>query len=435
MNYLKRITYIALITLGVNLPSTAENLLDVYHVAKFNDTAIQQAQAALKAAAQRHRQSRSHLLPQADLTADTAHSEQEVGDNSDSDSNWGYTLSITQSIYDRSNYDLLKQTDKLLAQSEADYQAANQNLIIRVAESYFDVLAAQDDLDFAKSEIEANARQLEQTKQRFEVGLIAITDVHEAQAAHDLAVARKIVAENVMASSIEALRELTGQYFENFNPLAKEIPLTRPEPPNPDTWAEEAMQNNLRIIAAQLSLESSKSEVRRQQAGHLPTVDLIGRHSYRDDAGASSNGESLTDTSITLQLNIPLYRGGNTSALIKEAESNYDQQLAELAQIRRNVQRLTRDAYSSVLANISQVQALHQGIISTQSSLEASQAGLEVGTRTTVDVLNTRRELFRAQRDHARARYDYILSTLRLKEASGSLTGEDLEHINALLSN
>ena len=284
-----------------------------------------------------------------------------------------------------------------------------------------------------KSEIEANARQLEQTKQRFEVGLIAITDVHEAQAAHDLAVARKIVAQNDLASNIEALRELTGQYFDTFMGLAEEIPLTKPDPADPDVWAERALQNNFRIIAAQLSLESSKSEINRQQAGHLPTVDLIGRHSYRDDAGTSFGGDS-TDTSIILQLSVPLYRGGLTSAQIKEAQSGYNLQHAELAKIRRNVQRLTRDAYSSVVANISQVQALHQGIISTQSSLEASQAGLEVGTRTTVDVLNTRRELFRAQRDHARARYDYILSTLRLKEAAGSLTIDDIEHINSLLS-
>lgn len=412
----------------------AKNLLEVYHVSKTNDTTLQQAHAVLQSTQYQHRQSRAALLPQADFSIETSHSEQEIGNDSSSNSDWGYTLSITQSIYDKSNYDSLSQTDKLLAKSEADYKAAQQNLIIRVAEAYFDVLAAQDNLNFSESETEANARQLEQTKQRFEVGLIAITDVHEAQAAHDLALARKIVAQNDLSSAKEALRELTGQYYDSFQGVGENIPLEKPEPFDADTWADAALENNLRIISSQLALASTRAEVKKQQSGHLPKLDLIGRHNYRDDAGDTFGGESITDTSITLQLSVPLYQGGATSARVKTAEAQYTQSLAELEQTRRNVQRLTRDAFSNVVANISQVRALHQGIISTKSSLEASQAGLEVGTRTTVDVLNTRRELFRAQRDHARARYDYILSTLRLKEASGSLQEEDLQKINKLLT-
>ena len=415
-------------------PLVASDLIEVYKVAESNDTVISKALAALRATEQRYLQSRGQLLPKADFTVDTSQAEQKIGNNSNSNtSSWGYSLSITQPLYNRGNYDLLKQSDRLKAKALIDYDAAKQSLIIRVAETYFNVLASQDNLDFADAEIKANARQLEQTKQRFEVGLIAITDVHEAQAAHDLAFARKIVVQNELTSQIESLRELTGKYYNKFKHIAAEIPLNKPMPNTADAWVEHALESNLRILASRLSLEASRAQVREQQSGHFPTLDLIGRHTYQDDAGRFVNNESSTNTSLMLQLNLPLYRGGSTTAKIKESEQFYNQELADLEQIRRNVQRQTRDAYSSVLANISRVNALKQGIISTQSALEASQAGLEVGTRTTVDVLNTRRELFRAQRDHARARYDYILSTLSLKEATGALSRNDLLHINELL--
>lgn len=424
---------IAFLIFSLCQPVFAEDLMDVYNTAVRNDTTIRQAQAAFLGSEHVHRQSKAQLLPSADFSADATHSDQEIGDSSNSSSDWGYTLTITQSVFNRSNFDLLNKTSKLQQKSKADLEAAQQNLILQVAEGYFNVLAAQDNLEFAQAEIEANARQLEQTRQRFEVGLIAITDVHEAQAAHDLAVAREIVAQNDLTSQIEAVRELTGAYIDQFKKLNGEIPLVQPEPANADSWVENALQNNLRILSSQLDLASSKADIKQRQAGHLPTLDLVARHSYNDDAGDTFNNESMTDNSLILQLNLPLYRGGGTSAQIKESEQAFNQKLAQLEQIERNVHRQTRDAYASVIANISQVNALNQGIISTQSSLEASQAGLEVGTRTTVDVLNTRRELFRAQRDHARARYDYILSTLRLKEASGSLSATDLEAINSLL--
>ncbi len=435
MNALKRsiCSGLLLAACAVSHSLFASDLIEVYRVAETNDTLVRQAQAALHAAEQRREQSRGQLLPKADFSADASRSEQKFGNNTSSSSTWGYSLSISQPIYNRSNYDLLKQSDKLKSKALADYDAAKQNLIVRIAESYFNVLAAQDSLDFAESEIEANARQLEQSKQRFEVGLIAITDVHEAQAAYDLAVARKIVVKNELASSIEALREQTGEYHDNFKRLATDVPLAEPTPADPNAWVELALKNNLRIIASRLALESSRALIRQQQSGHLPTVDLIGQHNYIDDTGIRFNNASSTNTSLILQMNVSLYRGGSTQAKIKEAEQLYNQKLAELEQIRRNVQRQTRDAYSNVLAFISQVAALNQGIISTQSALEASQAGLEVGTRTTVDVLNTRRELFRALRDHARARYDYFLSTLKLKEATGSLSVDDLLHINTLL--
>jgi outer membrane protein len=425
---------LAILVLSLSQNAAASDLLDVFKVAQANDTAVRQAQAAFLAAEQRQYQSRALLLPSADFTADTSRSEQEIAGESDNSTDWGYSVSIVHSVYDRANYNLLSQSEKLTANVKAEYEVAKQNLILRVAQSYFNVLAAMDNVNFAQSEIEANARQLEQTKQRFEVGLIAITDVHEAQAAYDLSGASEIVAKNVLISSIEALRELTGEYYENFEQLGNEIPLTRPDPEDPTVWVNAALTNNLRIIAGQFALESSRTNIKVQQAERLPTLDLIGRHSYSDDPGSNFGGDSFTDTSLMLQVSLPLYRGGGTTAKIRESEQLYNQQLATLEQVRRNVQRQARDAYASVIANISQVNALQQGIISTQSALEASQAGLEVGTRTTVDVLNTRRELFRAQRDHARARYDYLLSTLSLKEAAGSLSTQDLELINVLLN-
>lgn len=430
---MKRKLYLCtLLALGSFQSAFAGDLMEVYRTAATNDTVISKAQAAFLAAEQRTAQSKAQLLPKADLSATVSHSNQEAGSQSDSFKNWGYVVSLSQPLFNRATYDQLDQSDKLKARAEIEFNLAKQNLILRVAEAYFNVLAAQDNLDFAKSEIEANARQLDQTKQRFEVGLIAITDVHEAQAAYDLSLTNEIIAGNELQSSIEALRELTGAYIETFKHLNDELPLATPNPENPDKWGDVALKNNLQVIATQLGLEASREKVKLEQAGHLPTVDLVGRYRY-DDSSAFTD-ESYTDASILLQLNVPLYRGGGTSAKIKEAEQLYNQQFAELEQVRRGVQRSNRDAYNSVIANISQVKALKQGIISTQSSLEASEAGLEVGTRTTVDVLNTRRALYKAQRDHARARYDYLLSTLKLKESAGSLAEDDLSAINKFLN-
>ncbi len=410
-------------------PAHAENLLDVYFVAEQQEPTLRSAAAARQAARERHKQSIANLLPQADLTASARSSSVEYGDFSTEDTGLGYGVSLTQPIYHHDSYKLMAQTRSGIQQSDAEFEAAQRNLMIRVAERYFTALAVQDNLDFVRAEKEAVGRQLEQTRQRFEVGLIAVTDVHESQAAYDVTVASEIAAENAVSGAREALRELSGRYHDSLSRLVENLPLTPPEPADVKSWVDTALSTNYSLQATRTQVEIARDELRRQQAGHYPALDLIGQYNYLEDGGPTYNDLSVSNTLVMLQLSVPISRGGGTMARAGEARYRLDQSLETLEQTTRNIHRQVKDAYLSVLASISQVKALEQALVSTQSALTASEAGLEVGTRTTVDVLTTRRELFRAQRDHARARYDYILSLLRLKEAAGTLAIADFEEL------
>lgn len=419
----------ALFLVLITNTALAENLLDVYWVAEKQEPTLRSAEANRQAARERHKQSIANLLPQADLTANASSTNLEYGPFSFDNSSVGYGLSLTQPIYHHDSYKQMSQTRSGIAQSDLQFEAAQRNLMIRVSQRYFTVLATQDNLEFVRAEKEAVSRQLEQTRQRFEVGLIAITDVHESQAAYDLTAASEIAAENAVAAARESLRELTGQYHDNLSRLSDNLPLTAPAPTDVKSWVELALSNNFTLKAARTQVEIARDEFRRQQAGHYPVLDLIGNYTYTDDGGISYNDESVTNSSLILQLSLPLSRGGATMARSGEARYKLDEATEFLEQTTRDIHRQTSDAYLGVLASISQVKALEQALVSTRSALSASEAGLEVGTRTTVDVLNTRRELYRAQRDHAKARYDYVIGMLRLKEAAGTLALSDFEEM------
>ncbi len=414
----------------------ADDLLGVFQAAEIGDPTLQASLAAQHAAEQRHKQSRAQLFFQADVRGNATGTRRKIGDNVTNSNSTGYTLSLSQPVYHHEFYKLLEQTNAQWAQATADYQAAQQNLATRIAERYFNVLAAHDNLEFSIAEKESNARQLEQTEQRFEVGLIAITGVHEAKAAYDLSIANEISAENTLANSKEALRELTGQYHPELAKLKDELELLQPEPQNRQAWVDTALNKNFRVLSAQSAVNAARHSVKREKAGRYPVLDLVASHSFTGGGGGSTfifGNQDTTTNSISLELSMPLFRGGGTRAKIKESEHIYTQTRAVLEQTRRAIQREASEAYFNVRSKISEVNAFQQGILSTQSALEASEVGLEVGTRTTVDVLNTRRELFRAQRDHARARYDYLLSTLKLKEAAGTLSTDDIEKMNQYL--
>ncbi len=412
--------------------SSAEDLLDVYRVAEQHDTELLVAKAQRNAAVQRYKQSISLLILQADINADITSNRRELGSDSSTTTTKGYTLSLTQPVYHHDTWKLISQTDALTAQAAATYQSVGQSLMVRTSELYFDVLAAFDDLELAIAEKEADAKQLDQAKQRFEVGLIAITDVHESQAARDLSAAREIASENDLSNSKEALRQLTGQYHDKLKRLVEEIPLLYPEPQNVDKWISTSMAQNYSLLAAQHSLKAAKENTRVQIAEHLPFVDIVGQHNYVDKSFFFQD-ESFTDSSVTLQVTLPLSRGGGTIARVRESKYQYNEARENLEQTKRATYRQASQAYRTVISKVNEVKALAQGVISTESALEASQAGLEVGTRTTVDVLNTRRTLFRAERDYRRTRYDYILATLKLKEAAGTLSINDFKKINEFL--
>ena len=287
----------------------------------------------------------------------------------------------------------------------------------------------------AQANKDAIARQLEEAETRFEVGLIAITDVEEAQARFDLANADVIQAENALDNAREALREVAGEYYGSISSLIDEVPLIVPEPDDIDAWTTIALEQNLQLRAAHEATLVARDEIRRVEAGHLPTLDLVGSHTRSDNRGSGGAGfgvESWT-SAIGVQLNLPIYQGGTVLSQTRESRHLYEQSVADLETVRRSTQRQAHDAFLGVKSGISRVRALKQALASTESALAAVQAGFDVGTRTSVDVLDAQSDLFEARRNYASARYAYILDILSLKQAAGTLSEDDLVQVNGWL--
>lgn len=425
-----------------SVAARAADLLDIYRLAEQHDPQYLAAEAQWQAAREARAQGRALLLPSVNFTAGLSNDSQKVVNSSSgfyaSDTTYEtdstrYGLSLTQPLFRFDSFMRQGQAGAQVAQAEAEFAAQRQALILRVAEAYFGVLAAQDTLEFAEAEKKAIGRQLEQTRQRFEVGLIAITDVHEAQAAYDLATAQEIDADNQLSSAREGLRQLTGSDQDRIDALRSKVPLLSPDPDDIDAWVARAMEGSLPLQAAGFALQAAQSGVRIARAGHLPSVDAVVDYSRNDVQGGVFGSRETEDTSVAVQLSMSLFAGGAVRSQVREALQR-EEQAAQLLELqRRSAQRQTRDAYRSVQADIGTVRALQQAVVSAQSALEATQAGYEVGTRTAVDVLSSRRELFRARRNYAGARYDYLLDTLRLKQAVGQLAGDDVERLAALL--
>lgn len=432
----KKLTGLLLAVAAFTSQAQAENLVQVYQLATTNDSQIRAALATRDAALEARPQAKSLLLPQVSLSADVTRVRSDVinspsGDSLNNYNTAGLGLSLSQAIYRKDYLIGLEQADLQVAQAESAYAAASQSLILRVAQAYFDVLSAQDSLTFAKAENAAIARQLEQSKQRFEVGLIAITSVHEAQAAFDQSRADLISAENAVDNAREALREIVQQNTGELAPVMDQLPLEQPAPANPEAWADQAQKENLSIRSLAYALDLARSDIDLKRAADFPKLDLVGSHSL--DRSGSSTGSDSNTTTLGVQLSVPLYTGGGNSSRSRQAVLNHKVAQENLDKERRSVNRQVRDAYRGVLASISQVQALKASTISAQSALDATQAGFEVGTRTMVDVLNAQRDLFRARSNYAKVRYSYILSGLQLKQAAGTLSESDLEQVNRWL--
>jgi len=414
----------------------ALGFLQAYEQAEKSDPEILAASFEYQAALSTRPQTRSALLP--NITLDVFTQQVDQGSNSvtiiasDYETN-GYSLSLTQSIYNHDLYLKLEQTDISIASAAADYDAAKQALIIRVAEAYYSVLAAGDNLVFAKAEKKAIGQQLKQTKSRFEVGLIAITDVKESQAQYDLSVASEIQAENLLSTTRETLRSIIGKLPKSLDVLTKKIPLIIPQPANINQWVDTAKKNNLTLKSAQYAFNVADKQISIDRSGHYPSLNLS---LSRDDISRDiDNNPSIDseDTTISLNLSIPIYSGGLTSAKTREAVLQKERARALREKALRDTIKLSRDSYLGVTTSIAQVKAFKQALISTQAAYEATQAGFEVGTRTTVEVLSVLREQYRAERDYAKARYEYILNVLRLKQAAGILSKRDVVEINQWL--
>lgn len=416
----------------------ADDLLQIYQLAQQSDPQLKAAQSDRLAVLESKPQSQALLYPTISASANTTGNRlnitqpTSVAGETYFNSN-GYTLSLTQPVYHRDTYVQLRQADARVAQADSQLAGAEQDLILRVSGRYFDVLAAQDNLEFARAEKKAIARELEQSQQRFDVGLVAITDVQEAQARYDQAIAQEIAAERTLSTSRELLREITGQDHAALAMLGEQIPFLTPEPADIEQWTQTALKQNQQLTAAQYAAEIAREEIERQRSGHYPSVDIVGTHTNAKSGGGRFGASETDGDAVALQLNIPIYQGGLITSRTREAEHRHSQARENLEQQQRGAVRQTRDSYTGVIANISRVSALKQAVTSSKTALEATEAGLEVGTRTQVDVLDAQRELFRAERDHARARYDYIIESLRLKQAAGTLAPTDVEQINGWL--
>lgn len=408
----------------------ADDLLQIYQLALTTDPQLQQAAASKEAAFSEISVSRARLLPQITGSANY----QDTRSDLDAREAKGPAVSVDlrQSIYDRNSWVSLSQAEKSATRSDINYHVAQQDLMLRVAEAYFEVLSAKDSLEFTQAEKRAIERQLEQTKQRFNVGLTAITDVHEAQAEYDQVLADEITANNRLENSYEGLREITGHYHRDIATLnTKRFDPTDPDPQNTAAWQRTAERNNLSLLAQNITVEIANKDIDLAKAGHWPTLSLVANAASSD---LDTNSGDYNSGTIGIQLDIPIYSGGGVSAQTQVARNNYVVASETLNQLHRSVLRNVINAYNNVRASISSIYAFQQTVVSRQSSLEATESGFEVGTRTVVDVLDSTRNLYSAKSQLSEARYNYILNVLRLKQAAGTLTDEDIVLINKSLS-
>ncbi len=432
---MKRVALAITLALGMHGVS-AEDLLAVYQVATANDPNLRAAQATRDANLEARPLAQSQLLPYVAIVGDGYYNSRDVrssnlGSYRDDFPSGNIGVQLTQPLYRKDLLIQREQADDQVARAYVDYTTAEQDLIVRVTEAYFDVLAAEDTLTFSEANLKAIGRQLDQARQRFDVGLIAITDVDEAKARYDQSRAELIVAQNDLDDAKESLAEITGQPIGKLAELEPGVVLRPPDPASLDEWTAMALATNPGIISAKYDAEIAKKEIERQDAGDSPAVDLVG--SYNVARSDAQFGSDIDDALVGLQLSLPLYTGGGVAAATRQARYQYQAAQEVLEQRRRAVQTQVRNAYRGALATMSRVEALEAAVVSATSALEATEAGFEVGTRTLVDVLNRQSELFRARRDLAITRYAYILNLLSLRQAAGTLNYQDVERANTWL--
>ena len=438
----------------------AASLLDVYEQALVNDPRIKEAFANKEAIIEAKPQARSFILPQLSGSASFSDNDSDgqstfqqkiinpingeevvITNNTDflqESETLQWDVTLRQAIFDYGSWMNLRKANKTVAQAEIDYLAAEQDLIIRVANAYFNVLAAEDTLEAEQAARQAIEKQLDQAQKRFDVGLIAITDVQEAQAAYDQSIANEITSKRNLATAKESLRAITDSYPGQLNKPDNNFPLIMPNPQSESDWVETSLEQNLSYLSAQVGVEIAKSEIKVQRSGHLPTIGIqaskrdIDTDSFRSDSGSEftpADNENINE-GVGVQLNLPLYSGGQVTSRVRQAVARHRASKEKLERVARETTRIARDSYLGVISGIATVKALQQSVKSSATALQATEAGYEVGTRTTVDVLDARRRLYSSQKNLAISKYDYLKNILQLKQAAGTLTQSDLEQIN-----
>jgi outer membrane protein len=474
---MKRLLILLVIAL-CPIPGSAADLLAVYQRALQNDPQLREAEATRLAALEAKPQALSALLPQISGNGHISR-ERDTGSSNTTEAvalppcgpttpppcsnaatpttilesfpfdgkvvttTHNYSIDLKQNLFRWENWVVLQRADSQVAQAEADYQAAQQDLMERTAQRYFDVLGAQDDLEAQQVALTSVTRQLEQAEARYQIGLIAITDVEEARASHDSTAAAVIAAKRALASTLELLREIIGDPFDSLARPIEPFEMANPDPISEDRWVDMALQQNLSLVSSRLAADIARENVSVARGGHLPTIDLVasggklntnGVDTFPDGSPAGGTTLDQQQRSIGIQFTFPIYSGGFVSSQVRQAVYQHRAAKERLERVARSTEHDARDAYLGVLSEISRVKALRRAVESNAIALRATESGYEAGTRTAVDVLQSRQQWVQAQTDYSRSRYDYMLNVIKLQQAAGTLSEQSLQRINALLT-
>ena len=437
---------LVILALGQVQAEETQNLQQIYQQALTQDPVLASAKSGNRAMQEKLVQGNALYLPTINFNAGATASQTDIkyiGSSSvfrnggrETFEGYSYGVNLNQPIYRKQIQAQLAQAKSQVEQSDKQLLLAQQNLILRSSKAYFDVLMAQDKIELIQAQKNAISKQLEQAKANFDVGTATITDFNEAQARFDLVQAQEIAAMSDLEVKKRAIQSIVGQMPAKLNAVRDDLKPQMPEPVAMDKWVEIASQTNLMIAIQQQSLEIATQEVERQNAGHLPTLDAIASYTDRYANGSANGfGSDLQDATIGLQLQIPLYQGGAIASRIREAVANKQKAMDDLVAARRQAELDTRQGYLDLVSVVSQIKAYEQALASSQSQLDSTMLGYEVGVRTSVDVLNAQQQFFTAKRDLLQSRYAYLMNILSLKSAVGLLNDADIDAVNQQLVN
>jgi outer membrane protein len=424
---------------GFSAVSQAEDLIQVYKQARLSNPELRKSAADRDAAFEKIKEARSPLLPQLGLGADYTYNNGYRDANGIDSNVTSGSLQLTQTLFDMSKWRNLSLQEKSAGIQDVTYQTDQQTLILNTATAYFKVLSAIDSLSYTEAQKQAIYRQLDQTTQRFNVGLVAITDVQNARSQYDNVLANEVTARNDLDNALEQLRQVTGNYYPQLASLnVDHFKTDKPQAVN--ALLKEAENRNLSLLQARLSQDLAREQIRLAQDGHLPTLSLsassgISNTSYSGSrtSGAQYNDSDVGQNKIGLNFSLPIYQGGQVNSQVKQAQYNFVGASEQLESAHRSVVQTVRSSFNNVNASVSSINAYKQAVVSAQSSLDASEAGYAVGTRTIVDVLDATTTLYNAKQQLSNARYNYLINQLNIKQALGTLNEQDLVALNSAL--
>jgi outer membrane protein len=434
---------VALALAGISLPARSEDLLEIYRLAQGNDPTFEAARHAFEAAQEKIPQARAGLFPVLNLNgndnATVASSKFTNTPVVDRDVHaWTWTLQLTQPLIRAQNVYAYRESKSLVEQARAQYSQAEQDLILRVTQAYFDVLVAQESIEVADAQVKATGEQLALAQRGFGAGTNAVTDVHEAKSRSDLARAQRIAAQNELEAKHAELEKVVGQPSNTLAALQLAVVVPKPQPDDAKAWIEQARENNPAVLAPKAAVQAAEAEVSKNRADYLPTLDMVasyGKNYSSGNTGTPSDFATRANSSQAgVQLTIPLFAGGTTNSRVTEAIANKNKAAAELEVARRQSGTDAKQAYAAIVNGLAQIEALDSAVESSKSAVNGNQIGYKLGIHMNIDVLNAEQQLYTAQRDLLKARYDTLFQGFKLKAAAGVLTETDVLEINRLLA-